>query len=127
MATYNYGIYNLDSSPMMMYVTAEGGAASQIGTHAYGIYNNGSSPILSQVSATASGGNDCYGIYNSNNSSPIIRRSTLSGCVRGIYFDDGTSLISQSTIREGIWSGGGTIKCVACDDGNGNALNNSCQ
>jgi len=54
-AIYNYGIYNLGSSPMMMYVSAEGRA----GSHAYGIYNNGSSPIISQVSATASGGNDC--------------------------------------------------------------------
>jgi hypothetical protein len=122
--TSNYGVYNFGSSPTMVQVTA----TATEGTHNYGVYNYHSSPVMSQVRATASGGNDCYGIYNENNSSTIIRRSTLSGCVRGIFLDvDGITVISQSTIKYGVWSSGGVLRCVACDDGNGNALDAQCQ
>jgi pectin methylesterase-like acyl-CoA thioesterase len=40
------------------------------------IYNNGASPAISQVTATASGGSNSYGVINQNSSSPTMTNVT---------------------------------------------------
>jgi hypothetical protein len=118
--TDNYGVMNVNYSPPMNNVTATASG----GTNNYGVYNYSSSPGMINVTATATGGVVGYGIYNYS-SSPVIRRSASFGTTVGLYQDDGTAKVSQSTIRSGV-GGGGTKKCVACDDGNGNVLSAGC-
>lgn len=151
-ATFNYGVYNLSSSSVMTDVTAvaTGGAVN------YGVLNFGSSPEMTGVAATVSRGSsqnhavfntasstptmtcvtatavgawpNSYGIYNYN-SSPVIRRSTMSGANDGLltYTSGTTAWVSQSTIIGGVNSlGSGTNKCVACDKGDGTPTDASC-
>jgi hypothetical protein len=120
--TDNYGVMNVNYSPPMNNVTATASG----GTNNYGVYNHSQSSSLgmTNVTATATGGVVGYGIYN-NSSSPVIRRSESFGTTVGLYQDGGTAKVSQSTIRNGV-GGGGTKKCVACDDGSGNGLSAGC-
>jgi hypothetical protein len=66
-------VYNNASSPTMRDVTASASG----GTNSYGVYNNSSSPTMTGVTASASGGTDSYGVYNNNASSPTIQNSVL--------------------------------------------------
>jgi hypothetical protein len=120
---HSYGVYNASSSPGMTDVTA---TASGVGD-SYGVYNISSSPVMTNVTATASGDINSYGICN-HSSSPKIRRSTMEGATYGLFNVDSISsaVISQSTVIGGILSTL-TNTCVACDNGNGSALNAGCQ
>jgi pectin methylesterase-like acyl-CoA thioesterase len=109
--SFNAGVYNTSSSPIMdnFTATASGGTYSSIGvyntsssspsmnnvtatasdgTDHFGVSNSGSSsPIMNNVMATASGGTFSYGVANSNSSSPIMRNvtATASGASNGNY------------------------------------------
>jgi hypothetical protein len=149
--TNNYGILNAtNSSPAMSHVTATASG----GTTNRGVYNASSSPIMEHVNATASGGTLNYGIHNlyysypemidvtatatgSNGigicnlaSSPLIRRSTMSGGLYGLSSvgsQGDKATVSQSTVVGGSHSdGNATNRCVCCDDGSGYELNPSC-
>ena len=121
----NYGVYNIeDSSPTMMDVTA---SASR-GVFNVGIFNYGSSsPTMTNVTALASGANS-YGVYNSNFSYPKIRRCTITGGNYGLKWDtDSFIQVSQSTIIGGVNGHISYARCVACDNGLGDALDSNCQ
>ncbi len=97
------------------------------GNTSYGVYNNSSSPVMTHVTATATEGGSSYGVLNYGNSNPKIRHSAMEGGTYGLYTNTGcTSTVSQSTIIGGV-GGTGTKTCVACDNGSGTALNESCQ
>jgi hypothetical protein len=120
----NQGIHNYQSSsPTMTDVTTTAFG----GTTNYGVYNDYySSPKMMGVIATAFGGTTSYGVYNLDQSHPTIRHTTMSGGTDGLFVSGtSTSIVSQSTIIGGV-SAGGTKTCVACDNGNGTALNASC-
>jgi uncharacterized protein YodC (DUF2158 family) len=147
----SYGVFNGQSgSPTMTQVTAE----ASDGTFNCAIYNHYGCPFLTQVTANAQGGDYSFGIYNNSasifkflrvsakglcgmsgkgyglyniNSEMSVKRSTLLGSTRGLKVNDNKPVnVSQSTIIGGV-NNSTVIKCVACDDGNGNALDNSCQ
>jgi hypothetical protein len=121
--TTSYGIQNYYASPLMTGVSA---TASSGEDENYGVINSASSPTMNNVTATGSGGGASYGVYNYNYSQPAIRRSTIVGNNAGLYADDtSTARVSQSTIISDV-GGAGTKTCVACDDGNGAALNANC-
>jgi hypothetical protein len=82
---------------------------------------------MTDVTATASGGtNNNYGVYSWNSASPTIRRSKMEGTTNSLYtVSPSTATVSQSTLI-GVVGGNGTNKCVACDNGNGTALNADC-
>jgi len=146
--TYTIGIHNADgSSPVMVGISVRGSSG---GEETYGVYNgNSSNPTMTNVIATASGGPNNYGVRNENSyptmtdvttrafggafsagiynyqSSPSIRRSTIQGDTAGLYSSGGYVMVSQSTIIGGV-DGTGTKKCVASDNGSGEALNSSC-
>jgi len=150
--TTNAGFYNyISSSTMMTNITATASG----GTHVYGVINEYSSPTMTNVKATASGGgSDCYGIYNYD-SSPLmdhvittasggmgrndgvhnlhytnskIRHSAMKGTNSGLYTDSSSSCtVSQSTIMIRIaGSLDGAMTCIACDNGEGLALDKDC-
>ena len=123
----NDGILNSHSQPVMFDVTAE----AEGGMTNCGVRNRYSSPYMREVTVKAWDGSNNYGIYNEGGTcAPIIQRSSVTGSTYGIYAinSSGTTLFSQSAISGGSSvSGSAHIKCVACDDGNGNALNNACQ
>lgn len=115
-----YGVFNGNNSgPTMTNVTA----LAFLGTENYGVRNEDSSPTMTNVTATASG-TVSAGVYNYQ-SSPRIRRSTMQGDTAGLYSVGGTTRVSQSSIIGGV-NGTGTKKCVASDNGYGEALNASC-
>lgn len=123
--TFTCGVYNSSLSPTMTDVTA----TAYGGSSSYGVYNYGSSPVMTRVIASASGGtNNNYGVYNWNSSSPAIRRSKMEGATHSLFTDTGCAAsVSQATIVEpGGVGGNGTNKCVACDNGNGTALEADC-
>jgi hypothetical protein len=146
--TYNAGIFNMTSSPIItgVNITASGGSSTagifndassspimtdvnivvSGGTDSNsGVYNQDhSSPTMTGVNTIASGGPKNYGVRNSSSSSPIIRRSSIAGATDGLNNDGGTATISQSTIFNGV-SGGG-FSCIACDNGTGTALGATC-
>ena len=123
--TFNYGIYNKHSSPSMIQVITK----AYNGEQNFGIYNNSSGLVkVLLVTSEGSGGSKCYGMYNVNSSMMVgetIKQSIFLGVTYALVTDRALN-ISQSTIKGGV-SGIGVKHCVACDDGNGNALNNSCQ
>ena len=53
------------------------------GTNSYGVYNDSSSPSMNNVTATATGGTDNRGVYNWA-SSPSIRNSSITGATHSI-------------------------------------------
>jgi hypothetical protein len=117
----NIGVFNISSSPTMTGVTA----TATGGNYGYGVSNEASSPTMVNVAVKASGAKtENNGIYN-NDSSPIIRRSTMEGNTRSLSTQGGTATVSQSTLIGSVW-GGSFNKCVACDN-NGTALGTSCQ
>lgn len=146
----NYGIVNTNSSPIMTGVNTDvsggmgsvgvendtnssptmtgvntavsGGETSNVGIANY----DNSSPIMTEVNTVASGGTNNFGVYNGYNSSPRIRRSTLSGATNGLANSgsSSTATISQSTIINGVF--GTVFTCVACDNGSGIALSSAC-
>jgi len=123
--TFNYGIHNKHSVPSMIQVITK----AYNGEQNFGIYNNSSglAKVL-LVTSEGSGGSKSYGMYNVNSSMMIgesIKQSIFFGATYALVTDRELN-ISQSTIRGGV-SGAGVKRCVACDDGNGNTLNNSCQ
>ncbi len=125
----NYGVISGYSHAEMKDVcaTASGGMTNA------GIQNYFTTVHMTQVEATGTGGTNNYGIYTLISGNFITTRSSrISGESYGIYNEDlnfgpDKTFISQSTISGGIYvAGTTTIKCVACDDGAGNALNNNC-
>jgi hypothetical protein len=117
------GVYNSGSTAVMNNVTASATGGTQKN---YGVYNFGLGVVMTNVTATASGGTYSCGIYNQL-ASPMIRRSTMKGNDEGLKTEGGTATLSQSTI---IWGApvdnGGIHKCVACDNGEGLALDKDC-
>jgi hypothetical protein len=119
----NMAIFNhtfLD--PVMKNVTAR---AYPGALYSYGVYNNNSSPTMIGVTAEA-GGDNSYGVYNMNLSNPQIRHSTMSGFKNGLYSDHSTATVSQSTIKSGAGgpgtnkcvacdNGSGTALGAACN------------
>ena len=121
--TRSYAVYNYYSDAIMTDFTA----TASDGEYNRAVYNENSSPIITELTASALGGINAYGVYNWPYSSPTIRRSTMKAPTGGLYMNDDTSAkVSQSTIIGGV-SGPGTKTCVACDDGNGNALDANCE
>jgi hypothetical protein len=124
--TVNFAFLNKTSSPTMTNVTATAsGGVSNLGVS----NSSSSSPTMTNVKAMASGGTtDNKGVQNFS-SSPVIRRSTIKGTIDGLQVSGGTTTVSQSTIIGGVSSdaGGGTMTCVACDDGSGTALDADCK
>lgn len=64
--------------------TATGGTNGNIGVYNY----NNSSPVMTNVTATASGASYSYGVYN-DSSSPVIKHSKMSGATNSVT-QDGT-------------------------------------
>jgi hypothetical protein len=93
------------------------------GTDNRGIHNyDQSNPTMTNVTARAHAGTYNYGVYNDDSSEPTIRRSTIFS-ETSLY--GSFAWVSQSTLRGGVF-GGADNKCVACDDGHGNALGANC-
>jgi hypothetical protein len=119
----NYGVRNITSSaPTMTLVTFTASG----GTNSYGVGNaNFGSATMSQVTATASAasGNN-YGLFNHNSGSSEIHHSRMKGDDFGAFVDSSAN-IGQSTIIGGV-GGGGTMNCVASDDGSGALLEPDC-
>jgi hypothetical protein len=88
-ATIDYGVYNVGSSPIVTDVTAMGSE----GDSNYGVRNtSASSPIMTDVAATASGGTQSIGVRNSDDSSSTITQSKLSGNSYALYQRSGGTL-----------------------------------
>ncbi len=105
--TNNRGVYNVSSSPTMTQVTAT--ASGGINNRA--VYNASSSPTMTQVTATASGGTDNYGVLNSTSSYPVIKDSVVKGLngsgvnvgIDGIYDDaSGAARVYNTLVVGGI-------------------------
>jgi len=93
-------------------------------TETVGIRVLSCAPSIINVTASAYGGTS-YGVYNSTNSSPIIRQSVMEGQTNGLYTEaDSVAKVGLSTIKNGV--GGWNNKCLACDDENGSPLNQFC-
>jgi hypothetical protein len=72
----NYAVYNFDTRPIMIDVTAEATSGSNSG---YGVYNDDSSPEMRNVRATGRSGPNPHGVYNTNQSNPLIVGGTIVG------------------------------------------------
>jgi hypothetical protein len=96
--------------------------------------------LLNGVRITAADAPESYGIfsYNTNYQAPVtLRRSTIFGQSKSILVKNYSNVnnillinASQSTLLGEIsiiGNGGEIKKCVACDNGTGNTLNNNCQ
>jgi hypothetical protein len=119
----NTAVFNSSfGGPVMKNVTARAYPGAK---YSYGVYNNNTSPMMIGVTANA-GGENSYGVYNYNLSSPVIGHSTMNGSKNGLYSDHiSAARVSQSTIIGGV-GGAGTNTCVACDNGSGKALDGNC-
>ena len=135
----NYGVYfvyNTAPSLIDADIKVSGGATS------IGIRYNDNQVIdpLESVRISSKNATKSYGIYDFADSyfCPVRpKRSTVYGTTRAIFIKNLSntpySLVraSQSTMHGGIEfdsnGNSGTSKCVACDDGEGNALGNDCQ
>ena len=124
--SYNYGVSNQDSSPVMngVVATATGGQQSS------GVLNFGSSPILINVTANGSGatsGNNGMENYAEVPTSITVDRSSLTGS-RSIYNASGITVrIGSSKLVGSVEARGGTISCVASYNGNYTPLDATCQ
>ncbi len=137
--TNHYGVFLNNSSVILDSVTinVSGASTRNIGIDSDTISSGGWStterPLLVNTTILATGGQTSYALISAQlaldgeaHDEPIIRRSTLEGGNAAISSDHFLT-VSQSTLIGGI-SGDNpnVIKCVACDDGQGNALNNNC-
>lgn len=128
-ASFNYGVYNDQTSwPEMTQViaTATGGSF-----RAHGVLNNGASSrtlTMTQVTATGSGAaTDNYGVYQVNGIDAVIRQSVMSGTSFGLITFGSDVTVSQSTILNGVSiNSGGSLSCVASDNGAGGELTAGC-
>ena len=137
--TNHYGVFLNNSNIVLDSVTinVSGASMRNTGIRSYTVSSSGwittNRPLLVNTNISAAGGQTSYALisvqldFNGEaHDEPIIRRSTLEGGSAAI--SSGHFLtVSQSTLIGGI-SGDNpnVIKCVACDDGQGNALNNNC-
>lgn len=119
----NYAVANLSSSATYIDINAIAFGGSLTNR---AVDNTGSSsPKMIEVDARGTG-LDGWGMYNTLNVTPIVRRSTIAGQSGSIYTETGSTIkVSQSTVI-GVPGGSGTQLCVASDDGNGNAKNSDC-
>ncbi|MHC1726679.1 MAG: hypothetical protein AB9866_11810 [Syntrophobacteraceae bacterium] len=120
--TSNHGVYNYSASPEMSDVIATASG----GNNNYGIRIITSLPSMTNVTATASGGTGSWGIHYINAvaaSHMAVRRCTVKGDTFALYSSsDLAPYVTQSSLIGSVHSS----TCVACDDGNGNALDASC-
>ena len=79
----SYGVYNWESSPSMMNVTATATSSS----HNYGVYNSRSSPSMTNVVATATGDTDSgnYGVSNYEASPSMMNVTATASGTSGSY------------------------------------------
>lgn len=137
--TDHYGVYLQNSNVILDSVTinASGASISNIGIQSSTVSSSGwyvtEHPLLVNTTILATGGQLSYALESLQTAfdgeahdEPIIRRSTLEGGSAAISSDHFFT-VSQSTLIGGV-SGDNpnVIKCVACDDGLGNVLNNNC-
>jgi pectin methylesterase-like acyl-CoA thioesterase len=82
------GVYNINNSPKLQLMTNVTATASGA-TNNYGVYNAQSSPIMTNVIATASGGTNNCGIYTQDFSSPkmtyVIASASGGTNAYGVY------------------------------------------
>ena len=88
-------------------------ATATDGNNNYGVYNfDSSAPSMSNVTATATGGGgDNYGVYNSFSSSPSIRHSSTTGDTNSI-FNSNTSSVKVADTALGGNVTGSAFTCV---------------
>ncbi len=135
----HYGVSLYNSSVILGSVTinVSGASSNNIGVRSHTVSSSGwtitSEPLLVNTTILATGGQISNALLSEQlafdgeaHDEPIIRRSTLEGGSAAISSDHFFT-VSQSTLIGGV-SGDNpnVIKCVACDDGLGNVLNNNC-
>ena len=83
------------------------------GTNSYGVVNSSSpSPTMNNVTATATGGtNSSYGVYNDLVSSPKIRNSSITGTTNSIFNDSSSAQVAD-TMLDGPVTAGNGLTCV---------------
>ena len=107
----NYGVLNdLLSDPIMTDVTATASGGGSVAFNC-GVYNELSFPVMTSVTATASDGDSSFGVFNIDNSSPVMNNVTAeaSGGVfenYGIYNEGNASPTMTNVTAKA--SGGGS-------------------
>jgi hypothetical protein len=117
------GVSNTSTSAGLVFTMTDVVATALGRENCCGVYNSGPTPTMTNVTANGF----IYGIYiqSSLPATTLIRRSAMKGLF-GLYASpDSTVKVSQSTITNGV-DGGGPLQCVACDNGNGGALDSNC-
>ncbi len=85
------------------------------------------SPSMMNVTATATGGNSNFGVYNQSSSpSPSIRNSSITGDDYSILNDVSSSAQVADTMLDGTVTAGDGLTCVGAYDEAFSALNEVC-
>jgi predicted outer membrane repeat protein len=116
------GLFNYQSSPLLINVFFAKNSAYYYGG---GIGNYKSSPTLTNVSFSLNTAPNGAGIYNSENSHPIIHNSILWGDTTGEIYHDPGFAASTVTIAYSLVQGcnpGGTWNTALCGTSGGNNL-----
>jgi hypothetical protein len=129
--SYMYGVYNSGlSSTTMTNVTASASVKVTPVTNsaAYGVWNDSSYPTMMNVTASATGATDNYGVYNWGSGFMRINNSVIVGsptiCNEGTQ---ATTLVANTKLDgSGVDLESGTLKCVGAYDGNHVALGTNC-
>ena len=81
---------------------------------------------MTNVTATATGGTQNYGVYNNLSSSPSVRNSSFTGDDDSIYNSGSSSAQVADTMLDGTVAAGGGLTCVGAYDETFAALGVTC-
>ena len=100
---------NFTSNPTLVNVTFVGNAVSSIPSRGGAIYNWQSNPILKNVTFTGNSATDGAGIYNDENSNPVIVNSILYDDSNSEIFNNSGAATVSFSIVQGGYSGAGNL------------------
>jgi hypothetical protein len=85
----------------------------------YGVYNISASPAMMNVTASAYGGTNNYGVWNVSGGIVEIRHSVISGTTNTIRNGSGvTTNVALTQLDGGPVSNAGTLRCAGVYDEN---------
>jgi hypothetical protein len=81
---------------------------------------------MTNVTTSASGGTNNWGVYNAGGGPIMINNSVIIGSTRTLFNAGATTRVGNTKLDGGPVFNSGTLTCVWAYDGNYVALNTSC-